>query len=126
MRVVHGERGGTATEITGTPYIIDTLADGSKLWGCHGCAWSKVGTDEQPDHRCGQSECKFKGDEKGTVKVECCSGTMKNLTAHECKIHGRCLPGFVKHEKAIAKWNERKPESDLYHLCCVCNEREDQ
>lgn len=109
----------------GFPYFID-LIGGKYLWGCRACNWTtQTPTDEQPDHRCGQGECKYKGAEKGTVKVECCSGVEKLLTAHECAVHGRCLPGFVRHDSAIAKWNERKPESDIYKLCCICSERED-
>jgi hypothetical protein len=109
----------------GAPYIIDQ-ANGKTVWGCRACDWlQERSDDEQPDHRCGQKECKHKGVAKGTVKVECCSGQEKLLTACECAIHARCLPGFVRHEAAIAKWNERKPESDIYHLCCICTERED-
>jgi hypothetical protein len=96
----------------GAAYIIDHNIHGTE-------------THEQPDHRCGQKECKHKQDAKGTVKVECCSGVEKELNAYACTIHGRCLPGFVRHEKAIAKWNDRKPESDIYHLCCICTDREE-
>lgn len=110
----------------GAPYILDTLADGKTLWACRACEWTTIGTDEQPDHCCGQKECLHLGDVKGSVKVECCSGVEKQLTAHECAVHVRCLPGFVRHDAAIAKWNERKPESDLYHLCCICTERADK
>lgn len=115
-----------AVEVWGAPYVIDRI-DGKTLWGCRACDWTQERSDEeQPDHRCGQGECKHKGVEKGSVKVECCSGIEKLLPAHECAVHVRCLPGFVRHERAIEKWNERKPESDIYKLCCICREREDR
>jgi hypothetical protein len=109
----------------GTPYFIDRTESGY-LFGCRSCNWTTITpTDEQPDHRCGQGDCIHKGEAKGTVKVECCSGTEKLLQAHACALHGRCLPGFVNHAAGLKKWEARKPESDLYKLCCICPNRQD-
>lgn len=54
------------------------------------------------------------------VKVQCasCGGALKvGYQAFECAIHGRCLPRYKPHGEWVEKWHERKPESDLYHLC---------
>ena len=59
------------------------------------------------------------------VKVKCgCSSKEKELlhAAHECAVHGRCLPTLVPTD--LAAWQARKPESEIYHLCHGCGEKE--
>lgn len=117
---------GPIRNCNGAVYFIDRTPRHEFLWGCRACVWMTITpTDEPPDHRCGQKECKHKGQPKGTVKVECCSGVDKLLTAHECAVHGRCLPSFQCHGAGLEKWRDRKPESDIYKLCCQCTDRED-
>lgn len=58
------------------------------------------------------------------VQVKCgCGGDTKDqwYTAHACAIHGRCLPTLVPADLRV--WKERKPESDIYHLCHGCESR---
>lgn len=61
------------------------------------------------------------------VKVECKGCGDKKEIAHRpfgCAVHGRCLPTYRPTAESLAAWQTRFPESELYHLCEGCFERE--
>lgn len=69
--------------------------------------------------------CVHLGEGAGTVKVECqtCNGRkMVDQKAHRCNVLGRCLPLYQPRD--LAKWTDRKPESDIYRLCMGCESYE--
>lgn len=66
--------------------------------------------------------CAHLGAAKTEVKVECdtCRGkVLVSQPAHACAALGRCLPTYSPAD--LAKWQARKPESDIYHLCRGCD-----
>jgi hypothetical protein len=76
-----------------------------------------------------RKRCKHRGERitRGgvTVFVKCgCGGddAEREHASYACAIHGRCLPGMVPAD--LEAWHARKPESDIYHLCDGCTERE--
>lgn len=57
-----------------------------------------------------------------TIKVKCgCNEHDQPHVAHECAKFKRCLPTLIPVD--LKAWEERKPESDIYHLCHGCTER---
>lgn len=70
------------------------------------------------------ASCDHLGDRVGEILIECqsCSGRVRvKFAAHACAEfgdRGRCLPAYVPPD--LAAWRERKPESELYHLCAGC------
>lgn len=78
---------------------------------------------DNPHRTCDGPECKHLGDiiiKQGVkVTVKCHCGTSHvNYPVHYCSIFKRCIPALVPNSKT--EWEERKPESDLYHLCHGC------
>lgn len=70
-------------------------------------------------------QCIHLGPITGFVKVKCdsCKGTILiDYPSHFCKKLGRCLPTYSPEN--LTKWQERKPESDIYHLCKGCTKFE--
>jgi hypothetical protein len=78
-------------------------------------------------------KCKHLGEATGTtVKVACvgcksCRNPGKvvfvNYPSFKCEVFNRCLPDFHPGQIDLVKWDKRKPESELYHLCDGCTER---
>lgn len=57
-----------------------------------------------------------------TIRVKCgCNGKEHDQphVAHECALFKRCLPTLIPVDPKV--WQERKPESDIYHLCHGCD-----
>ena len=76
-----------------------------------------------------QAKCIYLGDpiqrDGVTITVKChCNGKEfeRMHVAHRCEIHRRCLPTLVP--KDMADWKARLPESDIYHLCHGCGDRQ--
>jgi hypothetical protein len=57
------------------------------------------------------------------IQIKCaCGGNIERFhTAYKCQLFGRCLPSLRPVDPAA--WNDRKPESDLYHLCHSCDRK---
>ena len=70
------------------------------------------------------ASCAHLGDRVGEILVECqsCQGRVRlKFASHACAAfgeNGRCLPAYVPTD--LAAWAERKPESEIYHLCRRC------
>lgn len=77
-----------------------------------------------PRRNC-RGRCVHLGDQVGEILVECesCQGRVRiKQPAHHCAAfgdRGRCLPAYIPLDLKV--WTERKPESDIYHLCHGCN-----
>lgn len=59
-----------------------------------------------------------------TLMVKCCCNKGEReewAAAYGCAIYGRCLPTMIPAD--LKAWRERKPESELYHLCHGCESR---
>lgn len=107
--------------------VFETLTAGSV---CPNCDQPPLTRDYKiaPRRQCKRSErCQFLGEKVGSVKVTCngCSGKQKQVqqAAYQCDIWDRCLPCYKPTGEVLATWQERKPESDIYHLCNCCEER---
>jgi hypothetical protein len=59
-----------------------------------------------------------------TVKCGCSGGDEEEIkvAAHRCAVHGRCLPTLVPAD--LQAWQDRRPESEIYHLCHGCEEKQ--
>lgn len=66
--------------------------------------------------------CRHLGDTISQIKVACqCPGRTEAIVAvARCAVYDRCLPHWRPSGDDLAKWRERKPESDIYHLCHGC------
>lgn len=115
------------------PHLSSTceFPSGKKGERCSKCGFTlPVDFSAPPAHRCIASICPHllpPIERAGaTILVKCgCSGQEKEQfhVAHGCEIHGRCLPTLRLTDEQRVQWEERKPESDLYHLCHGCADR---
>ena len=67
--------------------------------------------------------CRHRGEPAGAIRVACSSqaGKVKEVPAFKCNAFGpsgRCLPLFAPSN--LKAWEDRKPESQIYHLCVGC------
>lgn len=98
---------------------------GKKGERCPRCGYALARDYDTPPRRNCPTVCVHLGEAAGTVKVECqtCNGKkMVDQQAHKCGVLGRCLPTYQPRD--LAKWKDRKPESEIYKLCRGCGSYE--
>lgn len=102
---------------------------GDSAWTCMRCKRSIEWSESKGPliAKC-KVACRFIGQAMTPIKVSCnCPDNPTNtkiVSVFQCQIHGRCLPGFNPTGEDLEKWEERKPESDIYRLCLRCDDFE--
>lgn len=95
-------------------------------WYCTRChKQAGFASDRSPVRNCQVGPCVHLGEQVSAVKVTCtnCRGEKQVMRpVHRCPLHGRCLPTYEPIGELLTEWQQRKPESDIYTLCHLCDD----